>query len=68
MMQISFGSDLKNYRDLLTTVFTLILSLLGEFDFNELRQAHWVLGPVLFMGFVFVGVFVTFNILIGTNY
>jgi len=66
MMQISFGSDLENYRDLLSTVFTLILSLLGEFDFTELRQAHWLIGPVLFIGFVFVGVFVAFNILICT--
>ena len=47
-----------------TSLFTLITALLGDFNFEELRLAHYFLGPAYFYGFVFVGVFVTFNILI----
>ena len=59
-----FGSELGNYRDMISSVYTLVLALLGDFDFDELRTAHWLLGPALFIVFVFVGVFITFNILI----
>jgi hypothetical protein len=47
-----------------TTFFTLVTALLGDFNFNELRKAHYFLGMVYFYTFVFIGVFVTFNILI----
>ena len=59
-----FGSELGNYRDMISSMYTLVLALLGDFDFDELRTAHWLLGPALFIIFVFVGVFITFNILI----
>eukprot|EP00947_MAST-08B_sp_MAST-8B-sp1_P004321 g4321.t1 len=64
MMTMCFGTELDNYRDFLTACFTLVNALLGDMDFHELRLAHWFIGPILFILFVFVGVFITFNILI----
>ena len=62
--QMMFGSELNNFRDFTASFYTLLLSLLGDFDFSELRESHWFFGPVAFLIFVFGGQFVTFNILI----
>jgi hypothetical protein len=39
-------------------------SLLGDFDFKELEDAHFVMGPVFFLIFVGLAVFVVLNMLI----
>jgi hypothetical protein len=44
--------------------FTLLKSLLGDFDFEELRDANPYVGPALFIVFVGLAVFVLLNMLI----
>jgi hypothetical protein len=41
---LCFGAKLSGYRSMWASAATLLSSLLGDFDFNELTQAHWLLG------------------------
>jgi hypothetical protein len=60
----TFGSNLAGFRNMGQTASTLLKALLGDFDFDAMVNQHWLMGALLFMAFVFVGVFVTLNLLI----
>ena len=59
-----FHSRLDSFRTIGQTVYTLIRSLLGDFEFEELQEAHGYMGPLLFVIFVVLAVFVVLNMLI----
>jgi hypothetical protein len=59
-----FSSRLKSFRTLGQSCYTLMRSLLGDFRFQDLQDAHNVLGPFLFIVFVALAVFVVLNMLI----
>jgi hypothetical protein len=59
-----FNGRLESFRTVGQTMFSLLRSLLGDFDFDELQQAHGYMGPLLFIIFVVLAVFVVLNMLI----
>lgn len=59
-----FGRTLSNYRTLQQSCYTMLRSLLGEFDFGELRQESSTMGPVMFIGFIALAVLVILNMII----
>jgi hypothetical protein len=59
-----FGTRIHAFRTLAQTMYTLSIGLLGDFDFRELQDAHGYMGPLLFMLFIGIAVFVVLNMLI----
>jgi hypothetical protein len=59
-----FQGRLYAFRTLPEAIFTLMRSLLGDFDFEELQVANYHMGPLLFILFVALAVFVVLNMLI----
>ena len=53
-----------NFSTIDQSIFSLIRSLLGDFDFSELQTADYRMGPFLFIIFVCLAVFVVLNMLI----
>jgi polycystin 1L2 len=61
---VLFHGRLKTFRTITETCYTLLRSLLGDFDFLSLQQGHVWLGPMLFIIFIALAVFVVLNMLI----
>jgi hypothetical protein len=59
-----FVGRLANFRTVGESFYALLRSLLGDFDFTELQEAHFVMGPMFFLIFVVLAVFVVLNMLI----
>ena len=57
-------TKLQNFRTLGDAHFSLMRSLLGDFSFDELRQADPYMGPLFFVMFVGLAIFVILNMLI----
>ena len=53
--------DFSNFDD---AIFTLLRTILGDFDFHAIEQANRFLGPVFFLAYVF---FVFFVLLVCTT-
>ena len=61
---MTFGTKLEQYSTTSKTYYALLKSLLGDFDLDALVREHYVMGPLLFVLFVSVAVFVILNLLI----
>jgi len=61
---LAFGSKVSDYRNLQESLLSLIRALLLDFDLQELRDANLWLGPIFFVSFVMLGVFVLLNMFI----
>jgi hypothetical protein len=59
-----FQGRLQEFSTIGDSCFTLMRSLLGDFDFERLQHANLYLGPILFVVFVVLAVFVILNMLI----
>jgi hypothetical protein len=59
-----FQGRLQEFSTIGDSCFTLMRSLLGDFDFERLQHANLYLGPILFIIFVVLAVFVVLNMLI----
>jgi hypothetical protein len=59
-----FQARISEFRTLGQTMYSLMIGLLGDFDFYSLQQAHGYMGPFLFMIFIGLAVFVVLNMLI----
>jgi len=59
-----FQGRLEEFRSVGDSCFTLMRSLLGDFDFVKLQEANQYMGPLLFIVFVVLAVFVVLNMLI----
>jgi hypothetical protein len=59
-----FGHQLYAFSTLSSSMFSLMRSLLGDFDFEQLRAERSVMGPLFFVLFVVLAVFVVLNMLI----
>ena len=58
------ADKVKGYRTLSNAMYSLLLSLLGEFDFDELRVASPTMAPIMFLLFVVVTDWVMFTMII----
>ena len=56
-----FGSQVKDYSSFSDAIFTLLRTILGDFDFYALEKANRVLGPIFFLCYVFFVFFVLLN-------
>lgn len=50
-----FGRELYGFRNLTQSFYSLTRGLLGDFDFEALRIAQPVLGPLVFSLFIMLG-------------
>ena len=57
-----FGMQAEGFRDIMTTLGTLFLILLGEFDYDEMRQVDEWWALIFFMFFVIFMFFIVLNI------
>lgn len=61
---LAFGTNLYGFRNLTQSFFTLARALLGDFEFEPLREVAPFLGPLLFFLFIMLAVFVLLNMFI----
>jgi len=59
-----FGGRVAGYRTLGNSMYMLTRSLLGDFDFEEMRRNEPTIGPLFFVLFICLAVFVILNMLI----
>jgi hypothetical protein len=59
-----FHGRLEDFRTISQSVFALLRSLLGDFDFKALQDAHVHMGPMFFIIFVALAMFVVLNMLV----
>ncbi|PIO61914.1 hypothetical protein TELCIR_16546, partial [Teladorsagia circumcincta] len=56
-----FGTQIADYSTFLSSVFALLRTALGDFDFSALSNTNRVLGPLFFVTYVFFVFFVLLN-------
>merc|ERR1719284_1506633 len=56
-----FGTQVEDFSSFSNAIFTLLRTILGDFNFNEIEQANRILGPIFFMTYVFFVFFVLLN-------
>jgi polycystin 2 len=58
---VLFGSELHDFRTFFNSVFTLLRTILGDFDYLAIEETNRVLGPIYFISYVFIVFFVLLN-------
>uniref|UniRef100_A0A1I7Y2U4 PKD_channel domain-containing protein n=1 Tax=Steinernema glaseri TaxID=37863 RepID=A0A1I7Y2U4_9BILA len=58
---LAFGCQIAEYSTIYSASFTLLRTILGDFDFNALQKANRVLGPIFFLTYIFLVFFVLLN-------
>lgn len=53
--------QVKDYSSFSDSIFTLLRTILGDFDFYALERANRVMGPIFFLAYVFFVFFVLLN-------
>lgn len=56
-----FGTQVKDFSSFSDAIFTLLRTILGDFNFHEIESANRILGPVFFICYVFFVFFVLLN-------
>ncbi|XP_071455774.1 polycystin-2-like protein 1 [Hetaerina americana] len=56
-----FGTQVKGFKSLGDSSFTLLCIILGEFDFESIQSANRILGPIFFFCYVFCVFFILLN-------
>ncbi|CAG0892278.1 unnamed protein product [Cyprideis torosa] len=56
-----FGTQVHDFRTFGDSVFTLLRTILGDFNFHEIESANRILGPIFFLSYVFFVFFVLLN-------
>ena len=59
-----FNSRMEEYRNIGDSMYMLLRSLLGDFNFEDQRMADPTMGPLLFVLFICLAVFVILNMVI----
>ena len=59
-----FGPYMKSYSDFPTSMMSLFRALLGEFEYEEMQKTDEVVGPLLFLTFMLLVLFVLVNMFI----
>ena len=61
---LAFGTRIEGFRNLTEAASSVFMGFLGDISLNELRAANYWLGPVLFIIFLLLGIFVLLNMFI----
>ena len=56
-----FGPKLYDFSKMSYSAYTLMRTMLGDFDFPAFQAAHPVIGPVFFIFYIFVVFFILLN-------
>ncbi|KAF7270756.1 hypothetical protein GWI33_016297 [Rhynchophorus ferrugineus] len=56
-----FGSEVKSYSSFGLSMFTLLRTILGDFDYEEIHVANWFVAPIYFLSFIILVFFVLLN-------
>lgn len=56
-----FGTQIADYSTFYSSVFALLRTILGDFNFGALERTNRVLGPIFFITYVFFVFFVLLN-------
>ncbi|XP_077985128.1 polycystin-1-like protein 2 [Glandiceps talaboti] len=64
MAYVIFSSLLLTYSTFLSTVETLLSTLLGAFDYEELVYANPIMGPIFFFAFIMTGMMILLNLFV----
>jgi len=56
-----FGTQVADFSTFDSAIFTLLRTILGDFDFHSIEQANRILGPIFFLCYVFFVFFVLLN-------
>jgi len=55
---LAFGTDVPGFHTFIDTFFTLLRSLLGDFDFVAMQESNRVFGPLYFLTFIILVFFI----------
>lgn len=55
---LAFGTDVPGYHTFIDTFFTLLRTLLGDFDFESMQRSNRVFGPLYFLSFIVLVFFI----------
>jgi len=58
---VTLGSEISGFRTYEVTLFTLFNMLLGDFDYQEIKQTNIIFGPLLFFFYIIIVFFILFN-------
>lgn len=50
--------QVENYSTFGASMFTLLMTILGEFDYEEIQEVDDILAPIYFVSFIFLVFFV----------
>ncbi|XP_072035408.1 LOW QUALITY PROTEIN: polycystin-1-like protein 2 [Amphiura filiformis] len=56
-----YNKDMKDFSTVVRTVETLFSTVLGKFNFSEMKETNRILGPMFFFAYVVLIVFVLLN-------
>ncbi|XP_050302328.1 polycystic kidney disease 2-like 2 protein [Anthonomus grandis grandis] len=56
-----FGSEVDDFRSFGEAMFTLLRTILGDFDYGAIRQSNWIIAPIYFLSFIILVFFVLLN-------
>uniref|UniRef100_T1INT4 EF-hand domain-containing protein n=1 Tax=Strigamia maritima TaxID=126957 RepID=T1INT4_STRMM len=56
-----FGTQIEDFSSLFNASFTLLRTILGDFNFLDIQHANRLLGPIFFITYVFFVYFVLLN-------
>ncbi|ENN82666.1 hypothetical protein YQE_00964, partial [Dendroctonus ponderosae] len=56
-----FGSQTDEFRSFGQSMFTLLRTILGDFDYEKISNANWIVAPVYFLTYIILVFFVLLN-------
>ncbi|KAG5883446.1 hypothetical protein JTB14_028723 [Gonioctena quinquepunctata] len=56
-----FGSQVDSFSSFGVAMFTLLRTILGDFDYEEIERANRILAPIYFLSYIFLVFFVLLN-------
>lgn len=62
--RLAFGSEIREYRTVLQSMFSLQRIILGSEDFDRMWDVNRILGPLFFFSWTLVGYFVLANMFV----
>lgn len=53
-----FGTQVESFSTFGTSMFTLLRTILGDFDYMEIERANRILAPIFFLSYIFLVFFI----------
>ncbi|KAL1505909.1 hypothetical protein ABEB36_005358 [Hypothenemus hampei] len=56
-----FGSETDDFRSFGQSMFTLLRTILGDFDYHKIHKANYIVAPIYFLTYIILVIFVLLN-------